>query len=284
MNPISPYRYVLLRYRHDPLTEEFVNVAAVLHYPSTGFLDIRIRSAFARVLSMFPMEDRAATLKESLRHIAAAIRKYGRINKENLVSGERNLDAILQDVYKTDDGAFQWSSPGVGVTTDPKAALERLYERFITRYDARVAARRTDDEVWRAFRDQLEKRNIGNRLQEKVIRSATDELDFKFAWKNGTWHCVQPLSFDLANREGIRDKARRWTGHLTAISDSTDKFIPYFVLAAPKTESLRAEFEHAISILKKSPIPPEIYFEEASDQLVEQIVREIAEHDSSVSL
>ncbi|MGI4951929.1 MAG: DUF3037 domain-containing protein [Janthinobacterium lividum] len=284
MSQPTPYSYVLLRYRHDPISEEFVNVAAVLLQPSSGFLNIRLRTAYARVLTMFPMQDRAASLKNNLSFFARKIRVYARDNKDRLTSTQRSLDSVLLDMFPKDDGAFQWSALSVGITADPKTALDRLYARFVSKYDTKHVQRRTDDDVWRAFRHKLDERSLSEVLKEKTIRSSTDELDFKLAWKNGKWHCFQPLSFDLSDKDGIRDKARRWTGHLTAIADASDAFIPYFVLAAPKEQRLQSEFEHAISILRKSPVEPVIYLEENSDDLVADIAKDIEAHKAATGV
>src|SRR5262249_32347923 len=37
----SPFTYVVLRYRHDPLAAEFANVGVVLHQPASGFLNAK---------------------------------------------------------------------------------------------------------------------------------------------------------------------------------------------------------------------------------------------------
>ena len=44
--------------------------------------------------------------------------------------------ALALNVLPEDDSALRWSQAGSGLTTDPDRALERLYERYVTRYDA----------------------------------------------------------------------------------------------------------------------------------------------------
>jgi hypothetical protein len=89
--------------------------------------------------------------------------------------------------------------------------------------------------------ERLEDRNLLSRLQEKTLRGKVDEISFKHAWKNGYWHVYEPVSFDLADAEGIKGKARSWLGHLSAVAGDVEPFKPHFIVGAPatNTESLK---------------------------------------------
>jgi hypothetical protein len=106
-------------------------------------------------------------------------------------------------------------------------------------------------------------------------------VKFEHAWKNGAWHCYQPISFDLANDENIRDKARRWAGHMLALTNASEPFQPYFFVGAPTDEKLRLAYEAALKILKLSPVGPKVIEENEIDDLVRQIEDEIRSHDGS---
>ena len=53
--------------------------------------------------------------------------------------------AFAQSVLPRDDSSLQWSSVGVGRTSDPAGTLEKLYERMVTRYDDRGGHHVDDD-------------------------------------------------------------------------------------------------------------------------------------------
>ena len=53
--------------------------------------------------------------------------------------------AYAVKVVPDDDSALQWSPSGVGLTTEPARTFERLYERYVTRYDPTPAAGREGD-------------------------------------------------------------------------------------------------------------------------------------------
>jgi hypothetical protein len=52
------------------------------------------------------------------------------------------------------------------------------------------------------------------RLEETVVPSATDEIAFKHAWKNGKWHAYEPVSLDPADADDIL-KTRHGAGAAT---------------------------------------------------------------------
>ena len=99
---------------------------------------------------------------------------------------------------------------GSGRTDDPTETLEHLFDRMVHRYEERQAIPvRSDEEVWRNFKRNLEERQVLKHFQSKRIAVQDDEVEFQYAWKNGVCHCLEPLSFDLAAAESIRDKAHR---------------------------------------------------------------------------
>lgn len=66
------------------------------------------------------------------------------------------------------------------------------------------------------FAKRFPERKLPVRFEEKTVVGPTNEIAFKYAWKNSTWHAYEALSLDLADADGIKDKARRWRGHLDA--------------------------------------------------------------------
>jgi hypothetical protein len=87
---------------------------------------------------------------------------------------------------------------------------------------------------------------------------------------------------DLADAEGIKDKARLWLGHLAAVADGpSEPFKVYFLLGAPQDWSLRPAFDTAKAILSKSPFAPSIYDETQIDDLVSDIEDEFRAHQAA---
>lgn len=57
---------------------------------------------------------------------------------------------------------------------------------------------------------------VASILEKKTVATSKDEVEFEHAWKNGKWHCYQPLSFDPATVDSIQERPARWVGHRLA--------------------------------------------------------------------
>ncbi len=282
MTDRRPYTYVLLRYRHDPLAGEFANVGVLLHEPRSGYLEAKVRTHLGpRLKKMFPTVD-GGSFKGSLQSIARSVRKLSSREGEDMLALLGDAASFARRVLPTDDSSFVWGDLGSGITDDPHRALENLYARFVTQYDDTATPSRDDAAVWRPVRDLLLARDIADRLQPKIISSDVDQVTFDHAWKNGAWHCYQPLSFDLSSNENIREKAARWAGHMLALKDSVEPFKPHFVVGVPSNPQLQIAYERAVALLRLSPGAPEVIEESAAEGLVDKIERELRAHDSAL--
>jgi hypothetical protein len=109
-----------------------------------------------------------------------------------------------------------------------------------------------------------------------------DDVFFKHAWKNGSWQVYEPVSFDLADADGIKTKAREWLGHLTAVvsdGSNVEPFKPHFIVGAPTDPKLRPAYDSALAILRRAPNDPEIFEETQIDDLVTRIEHEVLARD-----
>jgi hypothetical protein len=275
------YTYSVLRYRHDPLAGEQVNVGVILHCPKGRFCQFRMRHTFGRFRDLFPDLDGDA-FKASLKAIERSVERVASHGGDGLFAGLENALAVGQRALPQDDSSFVWGALGSGLTSDPRAQLESLFERFVSLYDAQRKHVRGDADIWRPVRDMLDERHLVDRLQKKAIHSSIDTVVFEHAWKNSTWHCYEPVSFDLANEDSIREKARRWVGHLTTVRESTEPFKPHFIVGRPAAPELAAAYKAAIKMLEKSPIPSEVIEEDRIGYLVDKIEDEIRRHDGKL--
>lgn len=276
----TPYTYTVLRYVHDVTTGEFVNVGVVVHAPTARFVGVRLRHTFSRLAGMFPDLDRDG-FRSAMRIVERALKQIAvDYKKDTLFRFDGDASAVARKVLPADDSSLQWSPVGAGLASDISLLLDRLFQRLVERYDDKPERpKKNDEDVWRPVRDKLAQSGVAARLTKTVIHGEVDNLQFKHAWKNGVWHCYEPLSFDLADAENIRDKARRWTGHLSAVRDAANQFKPYFIVGAPQEPTLLPAYQDALAILRKSPVQTEVFEETETDALVDLIETELAAHD-----
>jgi hypothetical protein len=273
------YTYTTLRYVHDVRTGEFLNVGVVIHDASLGRLVFKTRKTFGRPKRMFPDLD-SDSFKAALQAVDRALEAQAKqlAETEEPAAGG-NAVSIARRALPADDSTLQWSELGSGVTHDLMKALDRLYARMVPQYDSHTTPRKTDDDVWRPVRERLDCLNIPIQLEEKIVASATDEIAFKHAWKNGTWHAYEPVSLDLADAAGIKDKVRRWRGHLAAVADGTQEELKLnFIVGAPQDPALHSAYVNALTILRQADFSPTVFEDTQIESLVTEIEDEFRAH------
>lgn len=276
----TAYTYTVLRYVHDTATGEFVNVGVALYAREARYASAQCRTTHGRLSKTFPGMD-AEAFKGVMRYVQSRLEEMGDdIRTELPLSGlPESVMAIAHRVLPPDDSSLQWSPAGSGLTEDPAQTLENLFDRLVTRYDERQQVeRRSDEDVWRKYKHNLETRHVLGHLQSKTISVQDDEVEFRYAWRNGLWHCLEPVSFDLSSADSIREKAHKWLGQVSSIKDSVDHFKVYLLLGEPQSESLRPAFDKAVSILGKVPVQSEIIRERHAAAFSERFAQEIAQH------
>lgn len=277
----TPYTYTVLRYVHDITTGEFANVGVVLVAPKAKYASAICRHTYGRLTKMFPGMT-GDSFRSMMGFLQARFEELG-----NQLSSELPLDVpenalqLAQSILTRDDSSLQWSPMGSGLTENPSRTLEDLFNRMVMRYEDRSEApRRSDDEVWRNFKRPLEQRQVLKYLTPKSISVQDDEVEFKYAWKNGLWHCLQPISFDMRSADSIRDKAHRCLGQMTSVQNTNEPFKVYLLVGDPQQPDLRRAADKAVSILEKLPVEKEIVREDEADQFSRTFADEIERHES----
>ena len=280
MKRLYPYSYSVLRYVHDVMSGEFVNVGVALYAPQARYLGALCRPTYSRLSKVFPGMN-AEHFKSLMRHIQSRFEERGEgLARELELTSPASVLEIAQSILPKDDSSLQWSPAGSGRADDPAQTLEKLYDRMVMRYEERpTQGGRSDDDVWRHFKRDLEAKRILQHFVSKRIAVLDDEIEFQYSLKNGKWHCLEPVSFDLALADSIKDKAHRWLGQMTSVHSASDQFKLYLLVGAPRQESLQPAFRNAISILRKIPGDKEIVLEGNAHEWAERIAGEVSEHE-----
>lgn len=283
MSTKTPYTYTVLRYVHDIATGEFLNVGVALVAPEHLYVNAQCRTSFQRLKQVFPTLD-GDSFRSAMRHLNHSFERFQQELRDELPLRQTTGGVMdyAHAVLGADDSSLQWSPMGSGVTVDPERTLEQLYDRFVMANDKHGPThRRQDDDVWRHFSLELQQRQVLKHFVPKTITVRDDQLEFKHAWKNGVWHCLAPVSFDLASSDSIRDKAHRWLGQLISVASSSEPFKLYFLVGEPAQAELRPAYESALSILGKVSIDREVFPESAAEELAQRIADQVAEHQQT---
>ena len=269
MTEKQAYSYTVLRYIHDVVSGEALNVGVIMHAPAASFLKVRTRKTIGRLKQAFPDLDRAAfadAMQAVDRGFSASAKQASRMS---LFDARTDARAHALKVLPDDDSALQWSRTGTGMTSNPDRTFERLYGRYVARYDSAPAKRRSDADVWQPVSDKLVERGINVPFESRTVAGTQDRIVFEKAWMNGGWHACEPVSLDMVNAERIMSKARRWRGHLEAVADGAEERIDlHFVLGRPQNGALICAYETAKAILAHAPFATEVVDEHDIDDLV----------------
>jgi hypothetical protein len=184
---------------------------------------------------------------------------------------EERLETILAGILPPDDGALRFVSGGVGITESPETTLSNLFSRYVCRYESpSEIMRRSDDDVWRVFREPLEKKSLISHLGPKTITAPNYEYPFQRSWKNGVWHVYEPVSLDLVDGGSILEKANKWLGRATSLADSVEPFKLFLLLGEPGDAKLGEAFKKAQNILAKMPVQRELVRESEAEQFADE--------------
>jgi hypothetical protein len=277
------YEFSVLRYVHDTLTGEFVNVGVVIYCEKEKWISAQCRNTYARVSAVFPNLN-SSHFRKMMKFVQSEFcRTNHYLNTELQFSEITSLQTLLHKVLPKDDSSLQWSPISAGLSLNLETELELLFERYVSHYDAKtVRDRRTEQDIWKDFKKTLESFSLAEEFQPKRISVKDDEIEFQHSWKNGIWHCIEPISFDLTDGDYFKDKAHRWLGQLSSIQDSTDEFKVYLLISPPTESELQPAFNKALSILSKIPVESEIYLEHEAPKLAEEIQRKMDIHVNSL--
>lgn len=278
----TAYSFVMLRYMHDVMTGEFVNVGVAVYAPGAKYIGGQCNTRYGRVTKMFGEVD-GDYFRGLMRHIEGRFEAIGAKLREELPLNGLPSDIlqIAREVLPPDDSSLQWSEAGGGLTEDPSKTLDELFGRMVARYDDRQKVpRREDVDIWRVFKREFETRHVLARLQAKRIVARDYDYEFEHAWKNQVWHMLEPISFDLQEAESIQDKANRWLGRIHTLQESPDKFKLHVLLGEPTLEKLRPAFTKAENILHKMPGEKVFIREHEARSFSEFLASEMAEHDA----
>lgn len=276
----NQYSFSVFRYVHDVVTQEFVNVGVVVYSPQARFVSAIFSQKYYRLSKMFGTID-GSHYRHMAAFIEAKILEFGDRIREDLPleKSPESIDAFLQKIQPQDDSSLQFSKSGSGVTNDLPATLEKLYQRYVEQYDVRgPRPTRSNDDVWRVYRSPLETRQVLKYFRPKVIAAKDYSQEFEYAWKNQVWHALQPVSFDLAERESILDKATSWLGRAESLRDSGEKFKLYFLTGRPRNPKLAKAYVTAENIVHKTNVKHDFIREEDAEDFAESLKKDIERH------
>jgi len=150
VQPNIAYTFCVLRYVHDPVVGEMLNVGVLLYAPTAAYLGFRFEQETRRLSATFADFDvenfrhYIARMETALQHIADAMQPFAPLSEP-----PQSIEAITHLVFPDTGGSFQ---PGVvlaGIADNLPVELELLFDRMVaSQYKRETKILRNDEEVW----------------------------------------------------------------------------------------------------------------------------------------
>lgn len=281
---MKKFQYQIIRYIHDRVTAEFVNVGIVVYQPNTNFLQGKFVSKFSRI-SQFFIDINGQYLLSTLKQFEKEL-EIASSRLSELFTNYSSLYEITNYILPKDDSALVCSELLFGIDIDPQSAVNDLFDRLVNKYNHEAEKEHHDDKyVWRkVYKQYFDKYEITNKLKPHTVKTVHDHIEFDKAWKNGVWNCYQTLSFDLKRNDSIKNKVYRWSGILSELENSDQELHLYFLTVNPTNNKTINKFIED-TILKHNngqSLKVTMVNEKQADKFVAGVKKEIEEHQNNI--
>lgn len=272
-----PYEYSILRYIPNVFTQEFANIAIVMHLPESGDLKFHLDKRTAR-LSHFFLSAFDTPSYRNMRDLAEQqIRKAIKSLKPGRQLFEQNLESLLPQLLPHDPSSFQWSAPAAGLDDDLEQVFEELIGELLSPQEPAKRHRYEPEAMWREMERVIEEQEL-HVTSDVTVHAPRYDYTFRGAYQNGILQLLEPISFDYMDAKGIRELANIWTGRLTNLSSSSREFALTGIICGPQDPDLQQAFEDSVATLKECQwVRDLVPLEEFEPKVAPRIRREVEE-------
>ena len=131
----TPYNYALVRYKHDVVSGECLNIGVIVSAPTQHFFQARLSSQYSRLSKAFANFDSAhyknviAKLRQGFMRIEKQFsRQANELPFENMPHA---LNEIISTILPPNDTAFQIDVVGGGLSMNLEKTVESLFKRYV---------------------------------------------------------------------------------------------------------------------------------------------------------
>lgn len=260
----SVFYYSLLQYRYAQSLGEVLNVGVLLLFPEQRQAIFLHPKRLGRIRKLYP------------KFAEKIIRSYfkGIVSRTNQLTKQPEIFAdceahprqlIDNEIFIRDSSALQFSDVKTSVlyTEDLSAIGEQFYKLYLSFYDEDEYRSRHDETYLLKEYKQLLRQRLDGLLSREAFEhpitvkpeGTTLAYQFPFAWQNGSFNLVKPVSFDLKLEQSINEKATLNVGQFTLLNDYAERRNARFdvLVARPKDRKLYKPYEQAVQLLANQP-------------------------------
>lgn len=275
MNATTEYTYVPIRYSPNPESGEAINVGVLLSAPETGFVKCAMDIHVARLSHAFGGFD-----VNLHRRFISSFKVGVMYQRARFPSGGANLferlgdaESVAREIWPDAGPCYVQGPQMQGQAIDLAEALDAHFDRLITQNSPNPEDRdsREDDEIWSDVVPTLRVHRLSHYWVSRTVETSDGPLHFDHVYQGDSLHVLQPVSFDLLERESMLRKAHTWFGRGDTMRRSGKFGTLILVLGRPSNPNLLEEYEQCRSILNRIAMSPEIYEESEIELLVDRL-------------
>ena len=129
---MKKFQYKIIRYVHDKVTSEFVNVGIVVYQPDIKFLQCKVIARFGRISNFFN-DLNGQYLLSTLKQIEKEVCRTSKQLTE-LFFDCSSLEEITNSILPKDNSALEFSELRFGINIDFKSAVSDLFNNMVDKY------------------------------------------------------------------------------------------------------------------------------------------------------
>ena len=252
------FQYCPLQYHYNSASGEVLNVGLLVLFPDQQKIAFVHPEKLNRLKAAYPNSVAERTLKAFFKGISGKVMALNR--QPEIFNDYRNrpLDFIDNEILIRDASSLQFGEIKTGLlyTEDLKHIVEQLKNLYLSLYDLdeEETPKHTEEFIIKTYRNLIKEGNGQLFATKKITENVQiGDYTFPFAWQNGTYNVVNPVSLDLKRPESIIRKATLNFGKITILESDLRQENTHFdvLLAKPKQRALIKSYEEAINILSK---------------------------------
>ncbi|MFY7888695.1 MAG: hypothetical protein ACOVOW_07295 [Spirosomataceae bacterium] len=256
----SIFQYCPLQYHYNSASGEVLNVALLVLFPDQQKLAFVYPEKLTRLRAAYPNSIAERTIKAFFKGIAS---KVDALNRQPEIFNDyrnRTLDFINDEILVRDASALQFGEIKTSIlyTEDLTKIIKQLEVLYLSAYEVEEVSykKHTEEYLIKEYRNKIRLGDDQIFTRRKIEENKQiGEYTFPFAWQNGTYNIVSPVSLDLKLPESIIKKATLNFGKFTLLQGYADENKARFdiLLAEPKLKGLASKYDEAVKILEQVP-------------------------------
>lgn len=279
------FEFAPIRYVHDPVLDESLNVGVALFIPRRGEFLIEIDDSFHRLSQAFPGFD-GLTYRRAAHELLAVAHTVAKESQRELKAdrdlfregGIKSFMSAAARALPDAESSLRLGRVSVGVTEDPEHELASLFHRLVKANQVpQKDQKRSDEQIWHDFQRELTPK-VKAKLEPRTIRTKVVDVEFEATFENGDVHAIQPLSFDYVKADTISAKAARWVGLGVALEAARAVQRLYLLLGRPGRRENRRAFDRAKDLLHQMPLKHELVEESNAKAFSTELASFMKEH------